>query len=267
MAPLSLGGIPGLAVADINGDKIPDLISGNGTPGGLGVQLGNGDGTFQSGVTIFPKAGAATVADFNQDGSPDVAMMLPGIGVAVFLNISQPPAALTVVSAATFTPGPLAPGEIATAFGEIIPSGSGTGLTGGILSVTVQDSSGTSRSATVLYLSKMQINFVMPGGLANGPATVMVSTSGMQLSAQVQIVPTAPALFSVSSGIAAAYVVQVASDGTQTVQPVFDANLKPAAIDVTQPGRTYLTLFGTGFGLATTGYMKASVQGVPVQVT
>jgi len=264
---LSQGGISGLAVADINGDGIPDLISGNGTSGGLSVQLGNGDGTFQSGVAIFPVAGATAVADFNQDGTPDVAMMLPGTGVAVFLNISQPPAPLTVVSAATFAPGPLAAGEIATAFGEIIPSGTGSGLTGGILSVTVQDSSGNSRSATVLYLSKSQINFVMPNGLANGPATVMVSTSGMQLTAQVQIVPTAPALFSVGSGIAAAYVVQVAPDGTQTVQPVFDGNLEPVPIDVTQPGQTYLTLFGTGFGLATTGYMAANVQGVAAQVT
>jgi sugar lactone lactonase YvrE len=65
-----------LAVADLNGDRIPDLI----TVGSSGViaSLGNGDGTFRSGGSLpassvgYP---VATVGDFNGDGIPDVALM------------------------------------------------------------------------------------------------------------------------------------------------------------------------------------------------
>jgi len=41
-----------VAVADVNGDGKPDLIVANGySTSGIGVLLGNGDGTFQAAVT------------------------------------------------------------------------------------------------------------------------------------------------------------------------------------------------------------------------
>jgi len=74
-----------VSVADMNGDRIPDLIVANGCgdsflqPGGCpdgsaGVLLGNGDGTFQPSRS-FPSGGslsALVVADVNRDGHPDV---------------------------------------------------------------------------------------------------------------------------------------------------------------------------------------------------
>jgi hypothetical protein len=81
------GGVHALtvAVADLNGDGIPDLIVANSCSGGIlpggvcsdgsaGVLLGNGDGTFQK-ARVFPSGGsmsALVVADLNHDGHPDV---------------------------------------------------------------------------------------------------------------------------------------------------------------------------------------------------
>ena len=80
-----------LALADMNSDGKMDLVVLNGRyPGGAIVLLGNGDGTFQSGL-VSPSIGNGpwgfAVGDFNGDGKPDVAILdafavylLPGNG-------------------------------------------------------------------------------------------------------------------------------------------------------------------------------------------
>jgi hypothetical protein len=77
--PYTLGadGATSVAIADVSGDGIPDLLVATGsTAGGLvGVLTGKGDGTFNPEVTygsggITPLALA--VADVNGDGKPDV---------------------------------------------------------------------------------------------------------------------------------------------------------------------------------------------------
>jgi len=68
-----------VAVVDVNGDKKADLLvnltDSNLNPAGVGLLLGNGDGTFQAAMTV---AGASdilcAVADFNHDGRPDLAV-------------------------------------------------------------------------------------------------------------------------------------------------------------------------------------------------
>jgi hypothetical protein len=62
-----------VVVADVNADGVPDLLAAN-SIGGLGVMLGNGDGTFQSPVVYPPGCGALAVADLNGDGKLDVAV-------------------------------------------------------------------------------------------------------------------------------------------------------------------------------------------------
>lgn len=72
-------GAEGIAIGDVNGDGHPDLVVANYTQcgecaGGVGVLLGNGDGTFQAAVGYNSAANATSVAigDLNGDGHPDL---------------------------------------------------------------------------------------------------------------------------------------------------------------------------------------------------
>jgi hypothetical protein len=67
-----------VAVADMNGDGIPDLAVGSTVAAGqpLSIFLGNGDGTFRSRSTFAPSGGRVggwtEVADLNNDGRADL---------------------------------------------------------------------------------------------------------------------------------------------------------------------------------------------------
>src|SRR5450631_664247 len=82
-----------IAVVDVNGDGHPDLlvanecVDSNCTSGGVGVLLGNGDGTFQTAASY--KSGgdyavSIAVADVNRDGRPD--LLVAGGGVSVLVG-------------------------------------------------------------------------------------------------------------------------------------------------------------------------------------
>src|ERR1700733_9700605 len=63
-----------VAVGDLNGDKIPDLVLATLT--NLQVYLGNGDGTFRAGETFGAsnsQVASPALGDFNNDGKLDVA--------------------------------------------------------------------------------------------------------------------------------------------------------------------------------------------------
>lgn len=66
-----------IAVTDLNGDGIQDLVTANNGDGTVSVLLGKGDGTFQT-ATNFAQAGSngeslsLALGDFNRDGRPDI---------------------------------------------------------------------------------------------------------------------------------------------------------------------------------------------------
>jgi hypothetical protein len=70
-------GPSGIAVADLNGDGIPDLIYADYVSSNVAVRLGNGDGTFGPEKTFPTAAGShgVSVTDLNGDGKPDLVVV------------------------------------------------------------------------------------------------------------------------------------------------------------------------------------------------
>jgi hypothetical protein len=80
-----------IAVADFNGDGKPDIAvaAGTGTSDSVIVLTGNGNGTFNSPFSGSPTSTGVSwiqVADFNQDGTPDVVLADSGGSARVLLN-------------------------------------------------------------------------------------------------------------------------------------------------------------------------------------
>lgn len=97
-----------IAVSDVNRDGKPDLVlaSGDnleGSGGVVGLFLGNGDGTFQPVVSLYPGTGrtrAVAVQDINADGAPDLL-------VAPYYVFQDPVVVLVGHGDGTFAPTPL----------------------------------------------------------------------------------------------------------------------------------------------------------------
>jgi hypothetical protein len=76
----------GISLGDFNGDGKIDLAVTNSL--GVGILLGNGDGTFQAPVFYGTGCESITVAGFNGDGRSDLVLgPLTGNGVSVLLGL------------------------------------------------------------------------------------------------------------------------------------------------------------------------------------
>ena len=78
------------APTDFNGDGILDLLTLSGANAPLNLFFGKDDGSFvDSGISLLPKGGnyLTAIADFDRNGSPDVAILNPTAGiVTIALN-------------------------------------------------------------------------------------------------------------------------------------------------------------------------------------
>jgi hypothetical protein len=76
-----------VAIADFNGDNLPDIASGN--YGSVSVMVGNGDGTFLDATNYFGGGNNIFAGDFNGDAMPDLAISASS-GVGLFWNDTLP---------------------------------------------------------------------------------------------------------------------------------------------------------------------------------
>lgn len=251
--------------------------------GSLDFLVGNGDGTFKSFTPVSTGIVSTSIvsADFDGDGRPDLAAVSFPLGLISLQNLMnyvfhtggpgpQPPGSVTILlntiatplgfeNAASFSAGSLAPESITSVFGAGFSTTKGsattlplpTALNGA--AVSVQDVLGVMRTAPLFYVSPTQINFEIPAGTAVGNATVSVVTSSTTFSAPLKIVSVAPGIFTLNGlGLAAALVLRVHADATQSLENVYQVNpldgtVSALPIDLgPDTEQVYLLLYGTG---------------------
>lgn len=224
------------AIADFNGDGLPDIAAG---------------------VVIV---------------GPDQRGILTG---SVLLNDS-PGDGFTATGVSAATGGqPVGAGSIVSAFGVNLAPTTEPATTnpapttlGGIRLHVRDRSHAGDMLAPLLYVSPTQINYVLPS--SDPFAFVSIERVGSRFVAKgmaVQIQPVAPGFFTGFADFAAATALRVNADGSQTKLPVFTCVPGACAsipIDVSS-GTVYLSLYGTGFDQAVAA--ACTVAGKTVTVT
>ncbi|MGH9837791.1 MAG: Ig-like domain-containing protein [Blastocatellia bacterium] len=193
---------------------------------------------------------------------------------------------VTVVSAATFEEGPVAPESLAVAFGDAFTENTVTAAatplpeTLGGVRVLIQDSAGKQLPCGLFFVSRRQINFLVPLGLASGNAQITVVTaSGVPISGSMQIAGVAPGLIAANAngqGPPAGFLLIVTQSGSQSYEPIarFDQQRKQfvtlpvllSRINV-QAERLFFVLYGTGIhGRTDVRSVTAHLGGVAIPV-
>ena len=148
-------------------------------------------------------------------------------------------------------------------------------LTLGKLRVEITDSKGATRPARLFWASAGwgQVNFVVPGESAVGPARMtIVREDGSRSTAPITIADTAPGFWTGVScrGPAMGSLVQIAADGKTTTSPLSackSGQCRTLPVTVTQGVRTRLRLVASGFrNAASAGKIEATLGGIRVPV-
>ena len=165
----------------------------------------------------------------------------------------------TFVNGASLAAGSGASGAIMTVFGTGMATSSAAATTStlpttlGGATVQVKDSAGTTQTCPLFYASPTQINLLIPSGVAAGPATFTIQTSGGSSAwTNVAIGTVAPGLFTANAsgvGVGAITGVRVDASGQQTAVGIFsyDSNVEAVRGRSHQPRRRHR--FGLPFAL------------------
>lgn len=257
-----------LVVGTLYSDDSPRTTAGaayvfsyNGTSWTQQAQLGPSDGVkgdrFAQSVAISGNT-VLVGATFNGQVRTPI-IYIPG--AAYVYSLAAPARPVTNVSAATFAGNAFAPESIVAAFGTGLAmntqSAAGqlpTTLAG--TTVKIKDSAGVERMAPLFFVSPTQLNYQIPAGVAQGAASVTVTSGdGAVSAANVQINPVAPGLFTADAsgrGLPAAVILRVQVNGTQSYETIarYDTTqgrLVPVPVDLdAETDQVFLILFGTG---------------------
>jgi uncharacterized protein (TIGR03437 family) len=185
------------------------------------------------------------------------------------------------VSAASLMPN-LAPDSLATALGDNLAPRTEAGTApyptslGGI-SLTVVDSTGTTRIAQLLYVSPNQINYLVPAGTATGTSTMnIVDGAGNVQSSTSQIQAVAPGLFTANEdgqGVVAATgyrLVDLQIQAPVRVYQCLDApgSCRSVPIDTGLDAPVFVTFYATGLrGRSSDSALSVTIgaQSIPVR--
>jgi uncharacterized protein (TIGR03437 family) len=160
---------------------------------------------------------------------------------------------------------PFAPQSIVSAYGTNL--GDGTSLNAA--TVTVTDSAGIARPATLFYVSPAQVNFEVPTGAAVGAAAVSIQNqNGTSQTATIQIGSVSPGIFALNgSGLVAAWMLPVTS-AQLPLQPVYQIRsgaVVPLPINLgPSTEKIYLEMYGTGIRNASNVTATVGDLSVPV---
>jgi uncharacterized protein (TIGR03437 family) len=198
----------------------------------------------------------------------------------------EPPAgaehALRNVSAASLSEIALAPESIAISYGSNFVPTSQAAPAGEMplsllgASVSIVDSAGKDSPASLIFIAPERVTYLVPAGLASGVADVRLTTGdGRKYSGQTRIEAVAPGLFAMGEppgNFAAALLLRVRADGTQSTEPVSrmgsGGQVEPVPIRFgVGDDRLYLMVFGTGVrGRSSLDAVSAGIEGVTLPV-
>jgi uncharacterized protein (TIGR03437 family) len=236
LVPCAYGTIAG-AVADFNGDGLPDIATGS---------------VIEGAENANTSAVAVLLNDRPGDG-----FLTPGVSSA---NLTWPVATGSIVSAYGVN---LAPSTQSAASVYSLPT------TLGGIRVHVRDNSTGDRLAHLLYVSPTQINYVMPS--SDPYPWVGIEIVGMPYVPKGIAVPVqavAPGFYSVGAGLAAASALSV-TPYAQIFVPVLSCSGSTCTlvpIDLSGPP-VYLSFYGTGFDQAVAASSNCSIAGQTLPVT
>ena len=166
------------------------------------------------------------------------------------------------VSAASYKSEAIAPDSIVAAFGAKLADSTAVASTiplpASLAGTTVRviDSKNLERVCPLFFVSVGQVNYLMPGDMPIGPATVVITTGSGTISVgYVNVARVAPGIFTANAngaGVPAAAILRIKADGAQAYELIsrFDqASQKVVAVPI-EPAvvneQVFLVLYGTG---------------------
>jgi uncharacterized protein (TIGR03118 family) len=224
-----------------------------------GITFGNGS---RANGALVPSGGDANTLYFAAGPAHESHGLLGSVQAAPVINQS-------VVNAASFTAG-ISPAAFTAIFGANLSpttrSWTAADMPKGQLPQQLDGVSVSvgGKPAYVYFVSPSQIDVIAPGGVAAGPATVVVTNNGTPgTSSTAQFQAASPAFFTLGGTAAFPHQYAVATHANGSL--VGPANLFPGASTPAKPGET-IVLYGTGFGPTSPSY-EGSIVPSPAPLT